>query len=64
MEQVSIDVVNKNVLDLIAIVQKMKEDFEDRFLTAEEELELEKAREELKQGKCISLEDLKKELNV
>jgi hypothetical protein len=64
MEQVNIETVNKNVMELMKIVQEMKEDLEDRFLTPEEEMLLEVSREEFKKGNCISLEDLKKELNV
>ena len=56
--------VYKEILLLKKIVLAMKEDMEDRFLTAEEEMELEKAREEFKRGECVSLDNLRKELNV
>ena len=54
----------KEILLLKKLVLEIKEDLEDRFLTAEEEMELEKAREEYQKGKCISFDDLKKNLNV
>jgi len=62
MEQVSLEKVYKELEFLRKVVVEMKEYLEDCFLTAEEEIELEKAREELKAGKTISLEELKAEL--
>lgn len=43
-------------------VEAMKEEIEDMFLTPEEELLVEKAIKEHREGKTITLEELKKEL--
>jgi len=63
MEQTNLSEVDKKLEILTRMVASLKEDFEDSFLTPEEERILEESREELKKGKAISLEDLKKELN-
>jgi hypothetical protein len=52
----------KEILLLKKLVLDMKEDLEDRFLTAEEELRLEESLREFREGKTISLKELKKEL--
>lgn len=62
MEQISLEKVYKEIEFLRKVVLAMKEDMEDRFLTAEEELRLEESLRELKEGKTTSLEQLKKEL--
>ena len=64
MEQVNLETLNQNVLNLMRIVESIKEDIEDRFLTADEEIKLEKARKEIKEGTCKSIEDLEKKFNV
>jgi hypothetical protein len=56
------DKVYKEILLLKKLVLAMKEDLEDRFLTAEEELSLEESLREFKEGKTISLEQLEKGL--
>jgi hypothetical protein len=52
----------KEILLLKKLVLAIKEDLEDRFLTAEEELRLEESLREFEEGKTISLEELEKEL--
>lgn len=64
MEQINIKKMYKEILLLKKIVIAMQEDLEDRFLSADEELEIEKARKEYEEGNIISFEDLKKELDV
>jgi len=64
MEEVDLNVVNRNLINLIKVVEEMREDLEDRFLTAEEARNIEIAEKELKEGKTISLEDMKKELGL
>lgn len=64
MEQANLETINENLLRLMKVVQEMKEELEDRFLTAEEEIELEKSREEYQKSETISLEELKKKRNV
>lgn len=64
MESVNLETLNKNVLKLMKDVAEIKEQFEDCFLTAEEEENLEKALDELEKGETISLEDLEKELGL
>lgn len=63
MEQANFKEVNKKLEILTRMLASLKEDFEDSFLTPEEEIILEESRKEFKEGKSISLEDLKKELN-
>lgn len=58
MEKVSLETMNQNLINLIRIVEQMKEDLEDIFLTAEEEIAVDKAREELKVGETFSLKDI------
>ncbi len=43
-------------------VESMREEIADRFLTPEEELLMEKALEEWRSGKTVSLDKLKREL--
>jgi len=62
MESVNLEDLNKNVLNLMRDVTIIKEYFEDCFLTAEEEANLDKALEELERGETTPLEDLDKEL--
>jgi len=64
MEEVDLNVVNRNLINLIKVVEEMREDLEDKFLTAEEARNIEIAEKELKEGKTISLEDMKKELGL
>jgi hypothetical protein len=64
MEQINIKTVNQNVVELIKIVQEMKESLEDRFLTMKEIRNIKVAEEEFKNNETISLEDLKKELDL
>ena len=64
MEQVDLKKIYDEIGLLKKIVISMKEDFDDRFLSAEDEEELEKSRKEYLEGKCVSLEDLRKELDV
>jgi len=52
----------KEILLLKRLVLAMKEDMEDRFLSAEEEIRLEDSLKEFREGKTISFEQLKKEL--
>ena len=54
--------IYKEVVLLKKIIVDMKEDIEDRFLTAEEELSLEESLREFKESKTTSLEQLKKEI--
>lgn len=63
MEQVTLEQINENVEILKRAVFSIQEHLEDSFLTAEEEANLEAGLKELREGKTISLEDLKKELN-
>lgn len=44
------------------LILAMKQDMEDRFLTAEEEIALEESLEEHNHGRTVSLGQLKKEL--
>ena len=64
MEQNDLATVNKNLLALTRLVEAMREDLEDRFLTTEEVMNIEIARKELAEGKTISLQDMKKELGL
>ena len=63
METVSLETLNANLLALTKVVEEMKEQFEDCFLTAEEAAGLDKSLGELERGEVISLEDLEAELN-
>lgn len=63
MEQINLETLNKNVVYLTQIVESMKAEIEDRFLTAEEELKLEKSLEEFEKGETFSLEDIEKARN-
>jgi hypothetical protein len=62
METIEVSKIYTELLLLKKIILAMKEDMEDRFLTAEEELCLEESLREFREGKTISLEQLKKEL--
>ena len=64
MEEATISVVNEKIEVLTKLVEGMKEFIEDSFLTAEEEISLEKNLEEFRKGDVCSLEDVKQELNV
>lgn len=54
--------VYKEILLLKEMVASIKEEIEERFLTAEEEITLEESLEEFENGKTNSLEELKEEL--
>ncbi len=61
MEQVTLDTVHKDLEDLKVAVTAMQEIISDSFLTAEEEENLETAREEFEKGETVSLETLELE---
>jgi hypothetical protein len=62
MTEVTIEQVYKELKALRTAVEAMKEEIEDRLLTSEEEVLVEKALQEHREGKTTSLEDLKREL--
>ncbi len=62
MTNITIEKVYNELKILRNIIEELKEDIEDRFLTAEEEILIEKALEEMRQGKTKPLEELMKEL--
>jgi len=62
MTKITIEKVYDELKILRNIIEELKEDIEDRFLTAEEEILIEKALEEMRQGKTKPLEELMKEL--
>ena len=59
----TIEAVHKDVEVLKRAVAEIKAYIEDCFLTAEEEANLENAREEFERRETISLEDLEQELD-
>jgi hypothetical protein len=59
---ITMERVYEELKALRGAVEAMKEEIEDRFLTPEEELLVEKAIKEHREGKTITLEELKKEL--
>lgn len=63
MEQITTNELHKEIEVLKRLVLAMKEEIEDRFLSAEEEILLEESRKESEQDGYVSLEDLEKELN-
>jgi len=50
MTNITIEKVYDELKILHNIIEELKEDIEDRFLTAEEEILIEKALEEMRQG--------------
>ena len=63
MEQEELKSVNKKLEILTQMVSSLQESFEDSFLSGDEQIILEESRKELEEGKCVSLEDLKKDLD-
>ncbi len=63
MEQEELKSVNKKLEILTHMVSSLQESFEDSFLSGDEQIILEESRKELEEGKCVSLEDLKKDLD-
>lgn len=59
----TLEAIHKDIGILKKVVGEIKEYLEDCFLTAEEEANLEKAREELENNETTALEDLEQELN-
>lgn len=64
MTDVTIERVYEELKALRGSVDAMREEIEDRFLTPEEELLVEKALKEHREGKTINHKDLKKELGL
>ncbi len=62
MGEVTIEKVYEELKALRSAVDEMRDDIADRFLTHEEEALLEKALDEHRKGKTISLEKLREEL--
>ena len=62
MEEITLKDVHNDLETLKKLVINMREYLSDCFLTAEEENNLEKARDELQKDETISLEELKLEL--
>ncbi|NOZ76096.1 MAG: hypothetical protein GXO65_00105 [Euryarchaeota archaeon] len=62
MGEATIDKVYDELKALRHTVEAMREEIADRFLTPEEERLLDKALEEHRKGKTISLDELKEEL--
>lgn len=62
MEEITLKDVHNDLETLKKIVINMREYLSDCFLTAEEENNLEKARDELQKDETISLEELRLEL--
>lgn len=62
MSDVTIEKVYNELKALRGAVDAVREEIADRFLTPEEELLVEKALDERRRGKTVSLDDLKKEL--
>ncbi|MEE8403114.1 MAG: hypothetical protein V3R93_05095 [Candidatus Hydrothermarchaeaceae archaeon] len=62
MGGVTIEKVYDELKALRGAVDAVRKEISDRFLTPEEELLVEKALEERRRGKTVSLDDLKKEL--
>ncbi len=61
MGSVTIEKVYDEVKALRGAVEAVREEIADRFLTPEEALLVEKALEERRRGKTVSLDELKKE---
>ena len=61
---VTIEEVYNELKALRSVIESVKEEIEDRFLTPEEDLLVEKALKERREGKTITLEELEKELNM
>lgn len=64
MNAVTIEEVYNELKALRSVVESVKEEIEDRFLTPEEDILVEKALEERRGGKTITLKELEKELNI
>ncbi|MEE8167580.1 MAG: hypothetical protein V3T58_01745 [Candidatus Hydrothermarchaeales archaeon] len=62
MGSVTIERVYDELKALRGAVEAVREEIVDRFLTPEEELLVEKALDERRKGKTVSLNELKKEL--
>ncbi|MEE8403137.1 MAG: hypothetical protein V3R93_05230 [Candidatus Hydrothermarchaeaceae archaeon] len=62
MGSVTIEKVYDEVKALRGAVDAVRKEIADRFLTPEEELLVERAVEERRSGKAVSLDELKKEL--
>ncbi len=59
----TIEKVYDELKALRSAVEAVRVEIADRFLTPEEELLVEKALEERRKGKTVSLDELKKELD-
>ena len=59
--EISLETVHKDIEELRKAVIAMQETIVDRFLTSEEEENLEIGLKELEEGKAISLKDLERE---
>ncbi len=64
MGSVTIEKVYDEVKALRGAVGAVRKEIADRFLTPEEELLVERALEERRSGKTVSLDELKKELGI
>ena len=64
MSAVTIEDVYNELKALRSVVESVKEEIKDIFLTPEEDILVEKALEERREGKAITLEELEKELNI
>lgn len=62
MSDVTIKKVYEELKALRSVVEDMRQDIQDRFLTPEEERLVEKAIQEKKEGKTVSLDKLKDEI--
>lgn len=62
MSGVTLEQVYNELKALRTAVEAIREEIEDRFLTPEEELLVEKALEEKRKRETVSLEELKREL--
>lgn len=62
MSDVTIRKVYDELKALRNVVEDMRQDIQDRFLTPDEEHLVEKALQEKKEGKTVSLDKLKEEI--
>jgi predicted DNA-binding protein len=62
--ELKIEKMSREITQLKRIVEKIQEQLEDAFLTEDEKEIIKQGERELKEGKTISLEKLKKELCI
>lgn len=66
MENVTLDVVNRNLKHVMKELEEIREHMVDvdSILTEDDKIALEEARKELKAGKALTLEEFEKQLGL